>query len=179
MTQTARMYGGSLYELAVEEKLVETIGEQMEEIRRLFWENPDYMKLLCEPSIPWEERTSLVDQSFGTQAEKYLVNFIKLLCERNILREYGGCCDEFRRRYHADHGIAEAVVTGAVALSDAQMEALKQKLEKISGKKVSLLQKKDPSVVAGLRVELEGKLLDGTVQSRLSGLSRKLDEIIV
>lgn len=74
---------------------------------------------------------------------------------------------------------AEAVVTGAVALSDAQMEALKQKLEKISGKKVSLLQKKDPSVVAGLRVELEGKLLDGTVQSRLSGLSRKLDEIIV
>ena len=47
------------------------------------------------------------------------------------------------------------------------------------GKKVSLLQKKDPSVVAGLRVELEGKLLDGTVQSRLSGLSRKLDEIIV
>ena len=46
MTQTARVYGGSLYELAVEENLVETIGEQMEEIRRLFWENPDYMKLL-------------------------------------------------------------------------------------------------------------------------------------
>ena len=34
MTQTARVYGGSLYELAVEEKLVETIGEQMEEIRQ-------------------------------------------------------------------------------------------------------------------------------------------------
>ena len=179
MTQTARVYGGSLYELAVEEKLVETIGEQMEEIRRLFWEIPDYMKLLCEPSIPWEERTSLVDQSFGTQAEKYLVNFIKLLCERNILREYGGCCDEFRRRYHADHGIAEAVVTSAVALSDAQMETLKQKLEKVSGKQISLTQKKDASVVAGLRVELEGRSYDGTIQGRLSSLSRKLDEIIV
>lgn len=179
MTQTARVYGGSLYELAVEEKLVETIGEQMEEIRRLFWENPDYMKLLCEPSIPWEERTSLVDQSFGAQAEKYLVNFIKLLCERNILREYGGCCEEFRRRYHADHGIAEAVVISAVALSEAQMEALKQKLEKISGKQISLTQKKDAFVVGGLRVELEGRSYDGTVQGRLSSLSRKLDEIIV
>ena len=179
MTQTARMYGGSLYELAVEEQLVEAIGGQMEEIRQIFHENADYMKLLSEPSVPWEERAKLIDEAFGSQAQKYLVNFIKLLCERNILREYGSCCEEFRRRYNADHGIAEAVVTGAVALSDAQMEALKQKLEKSSGKKVSLLQKKDPSVVAGLRVELEGKLLDGTVQSRLSGLSRKLDEIIV
>ena len=120
-----------------------------------------------------------MDQAFGEQAEKYLVNFIKILCERNILREYGGCCEEFRRRYNADHGIAEAVVTGAVPLNDAQMEALKQKLEKISGRKISLSQKTDPSVVAGLRVELEGKLLDGTVQGRLSALSRKLDEIIV
>ncbi|MFQ6865338.1 ATP synthase F1 subunit delta [Blautia sp.] len=179
MTQTARVYGGSLYELAVEEQLVESIGSQMEEIRQIFWENPDYMKLLCEPSIPWKERILLVDQAFGEQAEKYLVNFIKILCERNILREYGGCCEEFRRRYNADRGIAEAVVTGAVLLNDAQMEALKQKLEKISGRKISLSQKTDPSVVAGLRVELEGKLLDGTVQGRLSALSRKLDEIIV
>lgn len=179
MTQTARVYGGSLYELAVEEQLVESIGSQMEEIRQIFWENPDYMKLLSEPSVPWKERTLLVDQAFGEQAEKYLVNFIKILCERNILREYGGCCEEFRRRYNADHGIAEAVVTGAVPLNDTQMEALKQKLENISGRKISLSQKTDPSVVAGIRVELEGKLLDGTVQGRLSALSRKLDEIIV
>ena len=34
MTQTARVYGGSLYELAVEEQLVESIGSQMEEIRQ-------------------------------------------------------------------------------------------------------------------------------------------------
>ena len=55
MTQTARTYGGSLYELAVEEQLVEAIGGQMEEIRQIFHENADYMKLLSEPSIPWEE----------------------------------------------------------------------------------------------------------------------------
>lgn len=179
MTQTARVYGGSLYELAAQEQLVESIGEQMEEIRQILRENPDYLKLLGEPSIPWQERAGLVDQAFGPQAEKYLVNFIKILCERNILREYGSCCDEFRRRYHADHGIAEAVVTSAVTLSDRQMEALRQKLEKISGKKISLTQKKDLSVVAGLRVELGGKLLDGTVKGRLSAFSRKLDEIIV
>ena len=106
-------------------------------------------------------------------------DFMKLLCEKGYIREFGNCTEEYTRRYNADHGIAEAVVTSAVTLSEAQMTALQAKLEKISGKKISLVQKKDASVLAGLRVELEGKLLDGTVQGRLTGISKKLNEIIV
>lgn len=179
MTKTARLYGGSLYDLAAEEKLTGVILEQMQGIRRLFGENPDYLRLLAEPSIPKTERTGMIEEAFGAQAERYLVNFLKILCERDILAEYTGCCDAFVQRYNADHDIAEAIVTSAVALNDAQAEALKKKLEKLSGKKVSLIRKTDASVVAGLRVELEGQLLDGTVQGRLAGISRKLEEIIV
>ena len=162
-----------------EEQLTDTVLEQMQTIRQLFRENPDYVKLLSEPSIPKEERTKLLDTAFGTEAERYLVNFLKLLCERGILGEYSGCCEEFTRRYNVDHNIATAVVTSAVALTDEQMAALKDKLEKISGKTVTLTQKTDPTVLAGLKVELEGKQLDGTVKSRLDGLSRKLNELIV
>lgn len=179
MTQTARLYGGSLYDLAAEEQLTDVIREQMQQIRELFRENPDYLSLLAEPAIALEERKGLIETAFGTQAERYLVNFIKMLCERNLLREYAGCCDEFTRRYNADNGIAEATVTSAVKLTDAQMTALQEKLEKISGKRISLIQKIDPMVMAGLRVEVEGKQLDGTVQGRLSGISKKLQEIIV
>lgn len=179
MTQIARLYGGSMYELAAQEQLTDTVLEQMQVIRQLFRENPDYVSLLSEPSIPKEERADLLETAFGNEAERYLVNFLKLLCDRGILGDYAGCCEEYTRRYNADHNIATAVVTSAVALSDEQMAALKDKLEKISGKTVSLTQKKDPTVLAGLRVELEGKQLDGTVKSRLDGLSRKLNELII
>ena len=179
MTQTARLYGGSLYDLAAEERLTDVIYEQTKEIRKLFGENPDYVKLLSEPAIPFEERKGLIETAFGTQAERYLVNFIKLLCERNILHEFAGCYEEFTRRYHAEHGIAEAIVTSAAALKEDQISALKTKLEKISGKKVELKLVVDPTVLAGIRVEIEGRQLDGTVQSRLSGISRRLNDIIV
>ena len=179
MTQIARLYGGSMYDLAAQEQLTDTVMEQMQVIRQLFRENPDYVRLLSEPSIPKEERADLLETAFGNEAERYLVNFLKLLCERGILGEYGGCCEEFTRRYNMDHNIATAVVTSAVTLTDEQMAALKDKLEKISGKTVTLTQKTDPSVLAGLKVELEGKQLDGTVKSRLDGLSRKLNELII
>ena len=179
MTQTARLYGSSLYELAAEEQLTDVLMEQMEEVRQLFRENPEYVKLLGEPSIPGEKREELLEQAFGGQAQRYLVNFLKLLCQRDLMRAYSGCCQEFRRRYNEDHNIAEALVTSAVVLDETQMAALKTKLEKISGKQVLLTQKTDPKVVAGLRVELEGRQLDGTVQGRLSEMSKKLNEVIV
>ena len=113
------------------------------------------------------------------QAEKYLVNFIKLLCERNILNQYEECCNEFTQRYYDEHGIAEAVVTSAVALNEEQIASLKAKLEKLSGKQIIVVEKVDSSVVAGICVELEGVQYDGTVQSRISGLSKKINEIIV
>ena len=179
MTQAARVYGGSLYDLAAEEKLDRQIMEQMNEIRQIFRENPGYLKLLGEPAIPQEDRLKLIDEAFGNQIEPYLLNFIKILCEKKILREFSGCCDEFTRRYNADHGIVEAVVTSAVKLKEEQMEALKSKLEKVSGKKIHLVQKTDPTVLAGLKVEMEGRQLDGTVQGRISDISRKLDTVVV
>ena len=114
MTETARVYGGSLYELAQEEHLEEEILSEMKEIRALFRENPEYPRLLSEPSIPRKERIGLIDAAFGSQAEPYLVNFIKLLCEKNLLREFGGCQEAFQRRYFAAHNIAEAVVTRSI-----------------------------------------------------------------
>lgn len=179
MTQAARIYGGSLYDLAAEEKLDGAIMEQMHAIRQIFRENPTYLKLLGEPSIPQTERIKLIEEAFGGQAEPYLVNFIKLLCEKKLLREFSGCCEEFTRRYHQDHGIAEAVVTSAVKLSDEQMKALQIKLEKMSGKKICLTQKTDPAVLGGLKVEMEGRQLDGTVQGRISDITKKLNEVVV
>ena len=115
MTQAARVYGGSLYDLATEEKLDGQIMEQMNEIRQIFRENPGYLKLLGEPAIPQEERIKLLDEAFGGQVEPYLLNFLKLLCEKKILREFSGCCESLHR-YNADHGIVEALVTSAVKL---------------------------------------------------------------
>lgn len=177
MTEYARVYGGSLYDLASEEKLTDAILNEMQEIREIFRANPDYLKLLSEPSVKKNERTDLIEKAFGAEAERYLVNFLKILCEKNILREYEGCVEEFTRRYNADHNIAEAVVTSAVELSDSQKQALKDKLEKVSGKTVSLVTRVNPALVAGIKVELEGVEMDGSVSGRLNDISKKLSEM--
>lgn len=179
MTQTARIYGDSLYDLANEERLTDGIFAHLQDVRQIFADNPTYRRLLAEPSIPMTERIGLLEEAFGGKIEAYLLNFLKILCENGLLMEYEGCCQQYQARYYKDRNIAIATVTSAVALTPEQSEKLKLRLEQKCGKKVILAHKISPSVIGGLRIELEGKLIDGTVTGRLSGLQKKLKEVII
>ena len=50
MTETARMYGGSLYDLAAEEGLEARILGELDEAVALFKASPDYLHLLSTPA---------------------------------------------------------------------------------------------------------------------------------
>lgn len=179
MSKAGDLYGQSLYDLAAEENLTEKILGEMETVRGILRENPDYITLLSEPSVPKNERLTLVDQAFDGSLEAYHLNFIKILIEKGLLREYSACYKRFRKSYNEAHGIADALVTTAVKLSDAQLSQLREKLEKISGKKVMLEQKTDPDILGGVRVDLEGQLFDGSVKGRLSELRRRVDDVVI
>ena len=170
MTQFAKLYGGSLYDLAAEEGADGAILDQLEGCLALLRENPDYLKLLSTPSIPKKERCGLLDQALRGSVHQYLLNFLKILCERGQLRQLSQCAEAYRQKYNAAHGIVEATAVSAVALTDDQALRLRQKLEAVTGKQIRLRCKVDPAVLGGIRLDIDGTELDGTVRSRLDGL---------
>ena len=125
MTETAKMYGGSLYDLAAEEGLETRILGELDEVQKLLKQNPDYLRLLSTPSIPKKERCGLLDEALRGQVHLYVLNFLKILCEKGTLRELSGCARAYRIRYNQAHGILEATAISAVPLT----EQLKQRVD--------------------------------------------------
>ena len=174
MTETAKMYGGSLYDLAAEEGLETRILGELDEVQQLLKQNPDYLRLLSTPSIPKKERCGLLDEALRGQVHLYVLNFLKILCEKGTLRELSGCARAYRIRYNQAHGILEAMAISAVPLTEQQRAALHAKLESLTGKTIDLKTKVDAKVLGGIRLDLEGTELDGTVQNRLAALRRDI-----
>lgn len=174
MTETAKMYGGSLYDLAAEEGLETRILGELDEVQQLLKQNPDYLRLLSTPSIPKKERCGLLDEALRGQVHLYVLNFLKILCEKGTLRELSGCARAYRIRYNQAHGILEATAISAVPLTEQQRAALHAKLESLTGKAIDLKTKVDAKVLGGIRLDIEGTELDGTVQNRLASLRRDI-----
>ena len=60
------------------------IMEELKELSSVFSENADYCNLLDSPIVSLTERLSLIDAAFS-DADEYIVNFIKILCEKKLL----------------------------------------------------------------------------------------------
>lgn len=179
MTQIAKNYADALYELARDEGLDEQIYAQLREIQALMEENPDYVRLLSAPNLPKPERLAALDEAFSGRVHPYLLHFLKLLCERGHIRELKDCAIQYRRRRNADLGILDAVAITAVPLRAELREKLRARLQALTGKQIEMQYRVDPGVLGGIRLEYDGKALDGTVRSRLAGIEKTLSETVI
>lgn len=174
MTELAREYGEGLYALAAEEKLEEQLLDELRVVKECFRAEPDFPRLLSNMSLGKEERLSILDHALRSQVNGYLLNFLKLLCERGAVGELSGCEEAYRALYNRDHNIVEAKVTSGAKLTDDQRKRLTDKLCKMTGKHVVLQERVDSSVMGGVVLEMDGKRYDNTVAGRLASLRRIL-----
>ena len=67
-----------------------------------------------------------------------------------------------------------ARVTSAINLSQVQLERLGRALNAVYGRELKLDVSVDPAVLGGLRVQVGDEVIDGTVETRMSDLSRSI-----
>ena len=179
MTDVAREYGAALYQLAAEEQLEEQLLEESAVLAGQFQENPDYVELLSTPVLPKAQRLQIVDEAFRGKIHGYLLNFLKILVENGTANQFVLCQQQYESLYNKAHGIEKATAVTAMPLSDALCEKLKAKLEQVTGKQVILSNRVDPRVLGGVRIEMDGKLLDDSLRTRLETIRHNLLETIV
>ena len=179
MTEIGTVYGESLYELAKDESLDQSIGEQLKVLQQSFRQEPDFIRLLSSPSLAKAERFQILDDSFRGNVHPYLLNFLKILTEKNYIRYFSDCCDAYIGRYNQDNGILPVTAVTAVALTAAQAEKLTEKLSRITGKHIALSNRIDPSCLGGVRLDYDGKRLDDTVSNRLDTIRDLLKNTVL
>ena len=179
MTEASNNYGGALYELARDEGLSMQILDEIAVLAESFSAEPGFIQLLSTPSIPKDERCGVLDRSFRGSIHPYVLNFLKILTERGYIREFSGCCQVYRQRYNADNGILPVTAVTAAPLENALRQKLTAKLSKITGKTIDLSCRVDPLALGGVRLDFDGKQVDGTVRHRLDEIRKILANTVL
>lgn len=92
-----------------------------------------------------------------------------------MIGELPGVLRAYRDRYNEDNGILEVTAVSAVALAAPAREKLLAKLQKMTGKNIVLTETVDPTVLGGIRLDMGGTRLDGTVQRHFERLREEID----
>ena len=174
MAQISKEYAAALFSIAEEKGCTGKWADALRQMDAILRDNPRYLALLGSPEIPPEERRELLTQSFGGIADPEIISFAALLCRRGRARELPDAIAHFRQMADIRARTREAKVTSAVPLTEEEKKRLVAALEKRSGLKVTLSCAVDASLMGGMIVEMDGRVTDGSVRTRL----RKIKEVI-
>ena len=168
-------YGRGLYSLAEEKNIVEGMLNEIRAVSSLFTQ--EYIHLLINPDIPKDERISLVGNALDGRVCDYLSNFVKLLTERGLASEIKGCFDVFEDLYYESNNIVRVTAESTVPLSDEQKKKLESKLSAHTGRAVEVSYVLTPSLIGGMRISYDNKLIDDSVSTKLREIGDKLSRV--
>ena len=177
--EIAQRYARALFLSTREKGLIDTAFEQLGDLGKYLDGDTSMLTFLNDPRVPEKNKRLLVRDVFGNRMERLFVEFLIVLIDKNRIEFLPVIIDEFIRMVEAEKGIGRATVVTSVPLADAERPTLIDRLAKKTGLKIELEQKVDPSILGGLIVIMQSKIIDGSVRHGLDLMRERLRKVRV
>jgi len=170
----AKRYARALAGVAKEENRLEEVASELRSIAA-WLDDQELSEALSSPALTHENRQALVAQMTESLGLSELTkNFLGLVTESHRLDHFAGMMRAYDEFVDRELNRLRAVLRSAQPVSDAQKAAITSALEAQHGKTILLSVEVDPSLVAGITVEIEGKTYDGSARTQLAHVARTM-----
>lgn len=174
MNDVCKEYARSIFELAEETNSQAKYLEALKSIDLQLIDQPEYIALLESPSISVNERCELFEKAFASSVPVQVLSFVEILIRRNRIREFHECIKEYEALFSDANKLVHAKLISAVPLTENEKKELIAKLRKLSGGSIEPEYIVDKSIIGGIIIKLNDKIIDGSLRHRL----KELKEVI-
>jgi F-type H+-transporting ATPase subunit delta len=167
----AGRYALAVFELAQEERTVETVAGDFATLKALMTESPELTRLIRAPVFSREEQaTGMNGVLHRMEAAPLTRRFILLLASKRRLFALADIIRAYASLVAKQKGEMSAQVTSARPLSNDETAELKSILRAKLSKDVNLETRVDPSLLGGLIVKVGSRMIDSSLRTKLNGI---------
>jgi F-type H+-transporting ATPase subunit delta len=174
-TNVARRYAKALFELGVDAGTLKSLVADVATIADAYGASEELSAALDNPLVAHDaKRAILLALAEQAQISTVVKNALLLLLDRGRLHTLSAIARLLKEMGDLREGVVRAEVTTAARLPEDYYERLKQKLEKMTGKRVVVDRREDPSLIAGVITRLGDLVIDGSLRTRLHEMTTAL-----
>lgn len=186
----AARYAQALFESAKAEARVDETLETLSLIGQLIQEEPGLRQLLWNPDVDPEHKVGVLERALagglpapatGGQAgwSDLVRAFLQMVVALGRSEYLPQIVEAFGQAVDADRGRLRAVIRSAHPVPEPILNRLQATLQRREGKTVELRTELDPSLVGGIQILLDHRVIDGSVRRQLVDLKERLSAIKV
>jgi F-type H+-transporting ATPase subunit delta len=173
MAAAQRIYARALFEAAQAQNRVGPVRDELHQLAGALDAAPELESFLANPQVDPTGKTEVLDQ-VTEGAEPLVRNAVRLLASKGRAGELRLFAEEFDTLVDRAEGRVQVELTTAHELSDTELAAIVQRIEKASGRTVEATRRVDPSLVGGVILQAGSLRVDASVRGRLERLRREL-----
>src|SRR5690606_4621805 len=176
MSETvAERYARAIFEVGEEAGNLATVAQHFEAFAQAYEGSHALRVALNDPVVDDAARQRVlaaVASRLGLCREAK--NAVAVMLQRRRLSELGATARLLTQLSDEQPGVLRAEVTSPSALSDGYARELTSELEKVTGQRVVLVQRTDPTLIAGVVLRIGSQVVDGSLRGRLDEFERRL-----
>ncbi|TVR36485.1 MAG: ATP synthase F1 subunit delta [Nitriliruptor sp.] len=163
-------YAEALVAIATAEHALDAVESELLTVARAIESNEALRRQLTDANLPVGRRLAFVETEVLAAAHPATRSCLATVIAADRVGELTAVAEEVARRAAAarDEELAEVYV--AVPIDDARKQALKEALERATGRRLELKVYVDESVVGGVRATIGDTVIDGSLANRLGSL---------
>jgi F-type H+-transporting ATPase subunit delta len=164
-------YADALMSLAQSQKLVDEFGENCAALLKLLDESPELNQILANPIVKIADKKAILSKIVGDKVHPFMSNFLMILVERRRIGFLGGICQQYQAALRKLKGIVLAEVTSAIALTDAQMQSVRDRVQAMtSATSVDIVANIDPEIIGGVIIKVGSQVIDSSLRAEIRRL---------
>jgi F-type H+-transporting ATPase subunit delta len=168
-------YAQALMSVAQSHDLVDRFGDDVNALLSVIGESEDFRNLLVNPLIKADVKKGVLRQIASEQVHPYMLNFLLLLVDRKRVMFLEGICKQYQTLLRHLRQTVLAEVTSAVALNDAQKDAVRQRVKDMLGaQQVELETRIDPELIGGVVIKVGSQVIDASLRGQLRRIGLRL-----
>jgi len=130
---------------------------------------------LITPAVPGSRKKAVVARIADVlKLSPVTRNFLFVLVDRRRIASLSNIIQDFEAVVDARLGFAQAEVTSASELSEAERRDVNSKLERLTGKRIRMRFTVDRALIGGAVARIGSTVYDGSVRGQLASLERRL-----
>ena len=173
--EIAQPYAQALMSLARPNDLQEELGEDVRSLLKLLESSEQLRNVLENPFVKAENKKALLRQVVGEGINPYLRNFLMLVVDRGRILLLKEICQEYLALLRQLNQTVLGEVTSAVELTEAQQQAVREKvIAMTNARQVELDTKLDPDLIGGVIIKVGSQVIDASLRGQLRRLSLSL-----
>jgi F-type H+-transporting ATPase subunit delta len=173
MEEIAEVYARSLFEVATERDILDTIREQLNQFADALHDNRDVAIFFFSPYFPSNEKKDALHRAV-TGADPAMLNFLEALIERHRMPAIFRIRTRFEELWDKTNKLLPVQVTSAVELDPATVEQIGQRIGEQTGNKIELSSRVDPDIIGGIVLRVGNFIMDASIRTRLEKLRREV-----